>query len=451
MILEEALSLMEEFSLCDHCLGRQFAMLGYGLSNRERGHTIKALLVFSAHRLIKEGKNAEIHTLEILASNGFSQMARDILDTTGIRFEKEVSECYLCGGAFNRLDKLAKQSMEKLSEYDYASFLVGIQAPPEIENGEDELRARYHLSWGESIRNEFSREIGKRIQEATGKAVNLKRPDILVTIDPFAENISLTVNATYVSGRYRKLVRGIPQSRWYCSACQGRGCENCGGTGKLYQESVEELMGNTLVKAYGGTNFVLHAAGREDIDVRTLGDGRPFVMEIEHPKKRHLDLEELATATNEAASGKIEVLNLRESSREETRRLKDSSQSSKTYQALVEFDEEINDDLLEKLETALEGHEIEQLTPTRVSHRRANLVRKKYIYELKSRRVQTNRAELVLRCQGGLYIKELISGDGGRTKPSVSDVLGIPAKCVQLDVMNVAMGDTGEVKRIQKT
>jgi tRNA pseudouridine synthase 10 len=59
--------------------------------------------------------------------------------------------------------------------------------------------------------------------------------------------------------------------------------------------------------------------------------------------------------------------------------------------------------------------------------------------------VQTNRAELVLRCQGGLYIKELISGDGGRTKPSVSDVLGIPAKCVQLDVMNVAMGDTSEV------
>ena len=46
-------------------------------------------------------------------------------------------------------------------------------------------------------------------------------------------------------------------------------------------------------------------------------------------------------------------------------------------------------------------------------------MRKKYIYELKTRKVQPNRAELVLRCQGGLYIKELISGDGGRTKPSV--------------------------------
>jgi tRNA pseudouridine synthase 10 len=204
------------------------------------------------------------------------------------------------------------------------------------------------------------------------------------------------------------------------------------------------------MEAYGGTNFVLHAAGREDIDVRTFGDGRPFVMEIEHPKRRHLDLEELTTAINGAVSGKVEVLNLRESSREEIRRLKASSQSSKTYQAIVEFSEEVNDDQLERLEVELGGREIEQLTPTRVSHRRANLIRKKHIYELKSRRVQTNRAELVLRCQGGLYIKELISGDGGRTRPSVSDVLGVPAKCVQLDVMNVAMGDTSEVERIQK-
>ncbi len=56
--------------------------------------------------------------------------------------------------------------------------------------------------------------------------------------------------------------------------------------------------------------------------------------------------------------------------------------------------------------------------------------------------MEANRAEIVLRCQGGLYIKELISGDGGRTKPSVSDILGVPATCVELDVLNVEMGDT---------
>jgi len=45
--------------------------------------------------------------------------------------------------------------------------------------------------------------------------------------------------------------------------------------------------------------------------------------------------------------------------------------------------------------------------------------------------------ELVIECEGGLYIKELISSDESRTKPSVSEVLGTPAKCVKLDVLEV--------------
>lgn len=36
---------------------------------------------------------------------------------------------------------------------------------------------------------------------------------------------------------------------------------------------------------FGSTIAYLHAAGREDIDVRMLGKGRPFVMEFVNPKK----------------------------------------------------------------------------------------------------------------------------------------------------------------------
>ena len=32
--------------------------------------------------------------------------------------------------------------------------------------------------------------------------------------------------------------------------------------------------------------------------------------------------------------------------------------------------------------------------------------------------------ELLIECEGGLYIKELISGDENRSKPSVSEILG---------------------------
>ena len=45
--------------------------------------------------------------------------------------------------------------------------------------------------------------------------------------------------------------------------------------------------------------------------------------------------------------------------------------------------------------------------------------------------------ELLIECEGGLYIKELISGDENRSKPSVSEILGTSARCVQLDVMHV--------------
>jgi tRNA pseudouridine synthase 10 len=42
-----------------------------------------------------------------------------------------------------------------------------------------------------------------------------------------------------------------------------------------------------------------------------------------------------------------------------------------------------------------------------------------------------------IKCDAGLYIKELISGDGGRTKPSLSALLGVEAEVTELDVLDV--------------
>ncbi|MEM2987541.1 MAG: tRNA pseudouridine(54/55) synthase Pus10, partial [Candidatus Bathyarchaeia archaeon] len=86
------------------------------------------------------------------------------------------------------------------------------------------------------------------------------------------------------------------------------------------------------------------------------------------------------------------------------------------------------------------GSVIKQRTPLRVLHRRADLTREKYIYEVKAKRLSPNRAELKVRCQGGLYVKELVTGDGGRTTPSVSEILGNKAKPIKLDVLKVIVG-----------
>ena len=42
-----------------------------------------------------------------------------------------------------------------------------------------------------------------------------------------------------------------------------------------------------------------------------------------------------------------------------------------------------------------------------------------------------------VRTEAGLYVKELVSGDGGRTQPSVAGILGADAECAELDVLAV--------------
>jgi tRNA pseudouridine synthase 10 len=46
-----------------------------------------------------------------------------------------------------------------------------------------------------------------------------------------------------------------------------------------------------------------------------------------------------------------------------------------------------------------------------------------------------------VRCQGGLYVKELVSGDEGRTNPSVSELLENRARTLKLDVLKVLLDD----------
>jgi len=298
------------------------------------------------------------------------------------------------------------------------------------------------VSYGESIRHEFGRLLGKRIAELTGKTAEYKKPDIAIVVNPFAEQVRLQVNPLFVAGRYRKLVRDIPQSKWFCSSCRGKGCEKCGGTGKMYAESVEELVSKLLLEAAEGEKTSFHASGREDIDARMLGNGRPFVIEVSKPKKRFLDLKKLEVAVNTNAEGKVEVSGFRFANKDVVRRLKRGESAQKEYRVLIEFENAVSEKDLRLLEETLSGASIKQQTPRRVLHRRADLTRERYIYEVKVKKVSLKRAEMKIRCQGGLYVKELVSGDEGRTLPNVSELLGNRAKPLKLDVLNVIMDVT---------
>jgi tRNA pseudouridine synthase 10 len=442
-ILEKTLTMLSKYPLCDHCLGRQFALLGYSIENKNRGKALKLSLTLQASAL-NLAKNAEgIKRLKVLAVNGFSREAQETLHHLKKRIAKkaQLKTCFLCEGKFQLLDSLIQKALQAIANYEYTNFLVGVELPVAVEEREDEFKATFNVSYGESIRHEFARLLGKGIAEQTGKTVEYKKPNIVVIIKPFAEQVRVQVNPLFVAGRYRKLVRDIPQSKWFCSSCRGKGCEKCGGTGKMYPESVEELVSKPLLEAAEGEKTAFHASGREDIDARMLGSGRPFVIEISKPKKRFLDLKKLEGDVNANAAGKVEVSGLRFTNKDVVRQLKKAESAQKEYRVLIEFENEFSEEDLRLLEEKLSNVLVKQQTPLRVLHRRADLTREKYIYKVKIKKVSLKRAEMEIRCQGGLYVKELVSGDEGRTTPNISELLGNRAKPLKLDVLNVIMDD----------
>ena len=84
---------------------------------------------------------------------------------------------------------------------------------------------------------------------------------------------------------------------------------------------------------------------------------------------------------------------------------------------------------------------IEQHTPTRVLKRRSDLLRERHIRSIEWRAIDPRTIEITVRAQAGTYIKEFISGNDGRTRPSVAEALGLAAECLELDVTAIHVDD----------
>jgi tRNA pseudouridine synthase 10 len=178
--------------------------------------------------------------------------------------------------------------------------------------------------------------------------------------------------------------------------------------------------------------------GREDIDARMLGDGRPFIIELKSPRKRFFSAEQLEAKINAAAEGNVVVRGLRFVSHSAVKHLK-AARCDKTYRVEVRFATSIGMDELQHAVRQLEGIEVKQRTPTRVLHRRADLVRVRKIksFELLELAPSGESCTLELTAESGTYIKEFIQGDNDRTVPDFASTLGVPCIVTQLDVMKV--------------
>ncbi|NYZ79800.1 tRNA pseudouridine(54/55) synthase Pus10 [Candidatus Micrarchaeota archaeon] len=392
--------------LCDHCLGRLVSLAFKGNAVEQVGAALRV-----------------------------SKKDSDIPKNLKKKLKIQEKKCSLCGGLFAKNKKVMALVLKRMKEQEFETFLMGCKLPEGVQEHEEFVWTLVGTDNAEPIKREINRTLGKALEKKSKKRVDFDNPDVIFTVDYEEDSVGVQINSLFIYGKYRKLIRGIPQTKWPCRECHGRGCKRCGGTGKMYQETVEELVAEKAIKETHAVASKFHGKGREDIDALMLGDGRPFVLELVAPKKRIVDLKKLEKKINAFTKGKVEISGFRLSSMNEVRELK-SAESEKVYECIVECKgvTKADVDLINK--TFINAHLL-QRTPTRVAHRRSDLVRKKVIKSVKAVLIDKAHFKAVIEASSGTYIKELVSGDNSRTKPSFTELLGKPCACVELNVVEV--------------
>lgn len=288
------------------------------------------------------------------------------------------------------LNHFFKKIKQQLKYYQFDSFLLAIK--------------NKNLTLNEKKQIKIS--LGQILEQDLQKKVDFKNPDILIEINLENKKINLKIKPLYIFGYYEKIKAGIPQTRWHK---------------KRYQTSVQEEIGNIILKYTQGVDHSFHGCGREDIDVKTIGEGRPFVIEIKDPKIRNIDLLKIEKEINNNSSF-VKVHKLIITNKNKIKEIK-KAEPNKIYLAKVKLEKPLDKKTLDNSCLKLTDIIISQQTPNRVLRRRSDLVRNKKIYYFKLKNYDPLIPTFEIKSQSGTYIKELISGDNGRTKPSLSEIL----------------------------
>jgi tRNA pseudouridine synthase 10 len=394
-----------ELGLCEHCLGRCFARVDFGYGNDERG----AIL-------------AREHDLDTV----------------------DPGDCHVCEGLMSRIETMTDVVAEDLRDWEFETFLVGTRVPPDVLDREQMVWEAIGAEDTESAKSELNREIGKRVEarhQGPGSAdwqVVFDGPDVNAVLDTRFDHVDHVHKSVFVYGRYRKHARGIPQTTWPCRNCRGSGCTECGASGLNYLLSVEDLVSAPARRATRATESVFHGAGREDVDARCLGRGRPFVLELPDPRRRFVNLDVLRRAINTCAAPAVSVSELAFVDKDAVGEVK-GYRGRKTYAAEVTVEDPVPTETLFKASRMLEGTQVAQRTPSRVAHRRADKTRHREVTRCSLVRAADDglQARFLIEGDAGLYIKEFVSGDEGRSEPSLAGLLDVGARCTALDVVDV--------------
>lgn len=259
---------------------------------------------------------------------------------------------------------------------------------------------------------------------------------------PVKCNVSISVASILLAGEYNKYSRVMSQTPWAIRRLGEEEAEdvNFEEEPQSTYSNVESVVTAGLRDIFQPERITFTSGGREDVDVRCLGSGRPFVLELTNPKivPTRVSSQMLAEAieASEKASDAVAVRNLRLAAKSHFAEMKVfESSKRKRYRCVVWTQDAVEEAQLRDTLEKPGGFLLKQKTPLRVLHRRSFIVRDRNIYAAKIvRKLAPQFFILDVEAQAGTYIKEFVHGDNGRTLPNVGTLLGCRADILQLDV-----------------
>ncbi|GAY25677.1 tRNA pseudouridine(54/55) synthase Pus10 [Desulfurococcaceae archaeon AG1] len=417
-ILRLSREILARYPLCDRCLGRLFANLGRGLSNLERGRAIKLTLAMGYHDEASrdpERLRDELYNISRNAGEPFQSLYRHIYGAE----PPSTMPCYICGGRIESLiSEWVKRAGDSIRNLGASRFILGIRPPRGFVEAEEEIARVFSLQYWESIRSELKREIGKSVATTYGLSPDFDDPEVMLILDLERGSVEAVMPPLILSTRLVKLVRGFSVKR------RPRG----GG-------SLEDIARSDIKDL--GRDVSIKIPIRDTSRYRILGRGCESIIEIRSPEPGRRDLRNLAKVLNRSSSTyRVEILG------RGSRRIAEELPAKVRriwYRAHIYIEKEVDSRFIESLAPRrITG--VEQKTPSRILRAGYRGVEKVVRGDMgieKILRISNKTLEILFTLPPNIYAEEAITGDGGRTSPSISSLLGVDVIPLEIDVINI--------------
>ena len=374
-IIPVANQIMQDYDLCDSCLGRLFSKQLHLSSNKLLGKKLK------------------------------------------MSVRQSSTKCFICKNLLDNLTPYLKLMLDASSKYDFSSMIVGALIKPSVIDRDDYIRSKYKLRGIDSVKTDITKELGKQFIKKTKKTIDFLNPDLTFTINFKDESCQLRSKPILLHGRYTKSERGLPQKQKSCVNCSGKGCRCCDFHGISEYDSVEGKLSEFLFDKFGGTTAKFTWVGGEDKSSLVLGSGRPFFVKIQNPFKRDLILPRKITSDS-VVMHNCKIISLPP---------KTPIKFNSSIELKISTENEILPATMAKLKSILNGPVVVYETSGKRSE--------KVISDLKYKKTSKNCFTLFIKAEGGLPVKRFVDGDD--VTPGIRQIMNDKCTCITFDFLEI--------------